>query len=86
MSVPRNVRRFVADLRLAVSSRRDGAGRPAGRRYTNRASGWTTICSWVPAALFDAIVPLLHIEPLERAFAHIGRRRVLGHQALVAAP
>lgn len=35
--------------RLAAWARRDGAGRPAGRTYTNGASVWTTICSWSPS-------------------------------------
>ncbi len=40
VKVPRNARRFVAGLRLAASSKGDGAGRPAGRPYTRAAALW----------------------------------------------
>jgi hypothetical protein len=43
VTTPRKARRSNTPLWLAASSRRDGAGRPAGRTYTNGASVWTTI-------------------------------------------
>src|SRR5882672_2573693 len=39
----------------------------------------------VPAPLLNPIIPLLPLQPLERAPAHVERGWVLGHEPLVAA-
>ena len=77
-------RRFIGVLRLAASSKRDRAGWPAGRTYTNGASVWTTICSSNPSPLLNPIVPLLDLEPLQRAPADVGRLRILRHQPFIS--
>jgi len=48
--VPMNARRSTRNPRLAASSRRDGAGRPAGRPYTSGAEMGTRICRRGPVA------------------------------------
>jgi hypothetical protein len=64
---------------------------PAGSRRATRAVRvqgtfrFKRLPTQRPAAPFDAILPVLDLQPLERAPAHVGRLRVLGHQALVAA-
>src|SRR5262249_45126605 len=78
---PRNTRRSIGP-----PSGREGEQSEGGQRDDLTPAGGATGLPLrrLPAPLTFSVVRLLHLEPLQRPAAHVGRLRVLRHQALVA--